>query len=198
MARPASDIPDRILVSAREHFAKSGVDGASLRAIARSAKTSVAMIGYHFESKDGLFRAVVNEVYDPFVEALRAVAEAHRDPLERLQALLRRLSDVTDDERMTLRIVMREATIQSDRIYYVLGRFLTGHGQLVREALQAAKEEGEVRDVPAIASLPSLIAPVVLPQFFKPLMEQVIGPEADVSTLVDTALDIVLYGLVPR
>jgi TetR/AcrR family transcriptional regulator len=198
MARPASDMAERILDAAREQFARSGVDGASLRAIASAAGTSVAMIAYHFENKDGLFRAVVDRVYDPFVADLEAVVAAESDPLERLKALLRRIGSVSEEERATMRIVLREATIFSERLFYVLGRFMQGHGRLLRDTLSAAQEAGELRAVSPLASLPSLVAPVILPQVFRPAVEQLFGNDLPIDALVETALDISLNGLLPR
>ena len=62
MARPRSDIEPRIVHAARRRFLKEGVDGASLRTIARDAKTSIGMVYYYFPTKDDLFFAVVEEV----------------------------------------------------------------------------------------------------------------------------------------
>src|SRR3954464_10669396 len=63
MARPASDIAERVVVSARTRFLAEGVEGASLRAIARDADTSLGMVYYYFPTKDALFLAVVEDVY---------------------------------------------------------------------------------------------------------------------------------------
>ena len=46
MARPRGDIAPRILHAARKRFLVEGVDGASLRAIARDARTNKGMIYY--------------------------------------------------------------------------------------------------------------------------------------------------------
>ena len=63
MARPRSDIRPRIVDSARARFLSLGVDGASLREIARDAGTNIGMVAYYFPTKDDLFLAVVEEVY---------------------------------------------------------------------------------------------------------------------------------------
>jgi AcrR family transcriptional regulator len=44
MARPASDIQKRIFVAARARFLSEGVDGASLRQIAKDAGTNIGMV----------------------------------------------------------------------------------------------------------------------------------------------------------
>jgi AcrR family transcriptional regulator len=44
MARPRSDIRPRLLASARARFLREGVDGASLRSIAKDAATNIGMV----------------------------------------------------------------------------------------------------------------------------------------------------------
>lgn len=196
MARPGSDIPERIIAAAREHFARSGVDAASLRKIAKDAGTSAPMISYHFENKDGLFRAVVDEVYDGFMADLEAAASETADPLERIEAIVRRVAGATPVERMTMRIVMREASVESDRLLYVAGRFLGGHGRLIREALTEAQEAGQVRPINQLAAVPALLAPVAISQLFRPIFEAVLGDQMD--ELFEQIIDIIFKGLLPR
>lgn len=50
---------DRILDVAERLFAESGVAGTSVRAITDSAGVNVAAVNYHFRTKEGLIRAVI-------------------------------------------------------------------------------------------------------------------------------------------
>ena len=50
---------DLLLTTAERLFAERGVDAASLRAVMGAAGTNVAAVHYHFGSKDGLVRALI-------------------------------------------------------------------------------------------------------------------------------------------
>ncbi len=55
----------RILDAAEKLFAKHGFDATSLRAIIASAGVNLAAIHYHFRSKEGLIRAVIERRFAP-------------------------------------------------------------------------------------------------------------------------------------
>lgn len=77
--RPVGTESTRAMVVdvAREAFARSGYEGASLRAVAREAGVDPSTVVHFFGSKQGLFQAVVENItpaLGPVVEALRAGA----------------------------------------------------------------------------------------------------------------------------
>src|SRR6185436_13781032 len=115
MARPRTDIRPRILLAARERFRETGVDGASLRAIARDAKTSIGMIYYYFPTKDDLFFAVVEESYAKILADMERALAPDGTLEERLVRLFERIANVSDDEIETVRLVGREALLSSAR-----------------------------------------------------------------------------------
>jgi TetR/AcrR family transcriptional regulator len=64
---------DRVLDGAAEEFAAAGFAGARIDRIARRTRLNVRMIYYHFGSKKGLYRAVLENIYvemSRIVEAL--------------------------------------------------------------------------------------------------------------------------------
>jgi len=64
MARPvnadAQATQAKILATAYQLFASSGIDGASVRDIARGAGVSLAMVHHYFGSKQGLYEACID------------------------------------------------------------------------------------------------------------------------------------------
>lgn len=56
---------DDILVAARTLFSEKGFDATTMRAIAGSAGVDVALVSYHFGSKDQLFAATMNLPINP-------------------------------------------------------------------------------------------------------------------------------------
>jgi AcrR family transcriptional regulator len=67
---------DRILRGATEEFAEAGFAGARIDRIAKKTTFNVRMIYYHFGSKRGLYRAVLESIYE---QAARLLDTSERD-----------------------------------------------------------------------------------------------------------------------
>ncbi|GIW44574.1 MAG: hypothetical protein KatS3mg077_1856 [Candidatus Binatia bacterium] len=65
----------RILAAAEEIFAAKGFAGASTREIADKAGVNISSLHYHWESKETLYFAVFQDVYDRIVEVIRKALE---------------------------------------------------------------------------------------------------------------------------
>ncbi|OBJ48739.1 TetR/AcrR family transcriptional regulator [Mycobacterium sp. 1423905.2] len=65
--RPAgnSDTRERILVKARELFARNGIGNTSIRAVAAAADVDSALVHHYFGTKEKLFAAAVHIPIDP-------------------------------------------------------------------------------------------------------------------------------------
>lgn len=72
--KPTPIHPDHILDAAQAVFARDGVRGASLRAIAREAGCDPALIYYHFEHKEALFLALLERRFPPLLRDMEALA----------------------------------------------------------------------------------------------------------------------------
>jgi len=90
---------DRVLEVACELFADAGFHGAHFREICKRAGTNVAGICYHFQSKEGLYRAVLMEAGRrlSYRDNDLAASGAHLPPDKRLlnltESLLQKLSE---------------------------------------------------------------------------------------------------------
>lgn len=63
----------RILEGAADEFAAAGFAGARIDRIARRTRFNVRMIYYHFGSKKGLYRAVLENIYEQMSRILEAL-----------------------------------------------------------------------------------------------------------------------------
>lgn len=84
-----ADLRRLILDRTRHLLVTEGYDGLSMRKIARSVGCSATSIYLHFESKDALTHALIDEGMRKLYADLSDVAQAHPEPPVRLEALSR-------------------------------------------------------------------------------------------------------------
>jgi AcrR family transcriptional regulator len=201
MARPRTDIAPRILRAARARFRKSGVDGASLRAIARDARTSIGMVYYYFPTKDDLFFAVVEQVYEKFLASLEQALAPEGTTEERLGRLYERLANLSKDELEILVLVVHEALLSSKRLERVLERFARGHLPLGLRLILEGQQRGELdaRRHPIVLLLAtfSLAGPAQLVRRALDRRMPVTGAPAG-DALARELVDVLLHGIAPR
>jgi len=197
MARPRSDLAPRIVHAARDVFARTGVDLASLRQIARAAGTNIGMIYYYFPSKDDLFHAVVEEVYEALLADLNRMLAPPASVRERLVRLYQRVGALADVEREVVAIVIREVLMSEPRRRWLIERFLHGHVPMVLGLIAEGQRTGELDPArhPALLLL-CTAALGTMPQIALRMM-----PFGDVvagGDLAQTLVDILLGGVAPR
>lgn len=83
-AKGTEDKRRMILASAREVFAESGLEGASLRAVAAHAGYTPAALYFHFDSKEALYADVLNQSLERLADYVQSAIKpitAHEERL---------------------------------------------------------------------------------------------------------------------
>jgi AcrR family transcriptional regulator len=201
MPRPKSDIDVRILHAARQRFLAEGVDGASLRSIAKDAHTSIGMVYYYFPTKDDLFLAVVEEVYERVLADLSDALSFDLPVTERIRRLYERLGRIDDEEQLVLRLVVREALVSSTRLDRLFARFQRGHIPLVLRAVSDGVQDGTLSaERHPLLLVAALVAFGTVPQVFaKALASRLpLGSVPEGAQLANELVDLLFKGVGPR
>jgi AcrR family transcriptional regulator len=116
-----ADTRGTVLAAARTRFAEHGYDGTKLRDVAADADVDVALVSYHFGSKDGLFAAAMALDVNP----ARLVEELTREGADGLgERLVRRLLTLLDGDRGTPFVGLVRSAATNDRAAALLREFV--------------------------------------------------------------------------
>jgi AcrR family transcriptional regulator len=117
MARPvnadSAATRRRIRENAVTLFARHGVDGVSVRTIANEAGVSLAMVHHYFGSKNGLYRACIDAMYDTLAEMRPRLAaavtesDAATSPAALIERIVREAFRFARERQVTVRLVQR-------------------------------------------------------------------------------------------
>lgn len=144
---PAADgsAKKQLLTSARRLFARQGLGGTSIRDIANAAKLNSSLISYYFQSKEGLYRACVEEIAQTSLQMTEKVLQPAQNETEfrlRLQMFLDNIFQLFLEDRDTGLILIREYDRQHSPAEEVFRlSYLKILGQIVNFFRQAQKDE---------------------------------------------------------
>jgi AcrR family transcriptional regulator len=123
--RPSADpTRDRILAAAVDLFAERSFDGATTREIAARAGVTQPLLNYHYRSKDDLWRAAVDSLFESLVGAMRTHDEELRgvDGLTAAKARVREFVTFSARHPQLHRIITQESKADSARMDYLVER----------------------------------------------------------------------------
>ena len=201
MPRPKSDIDKRILAAARRRFLAEGVDGASLRAIAKDAGTSIGMVYYYFPTKDELFMAVVEQIYEKLLAGLGEALAKDAPVARRIERLSLRVAAMSKGELETIRLVVREALSSQRRFESLMARFRRGHIGQVIDTIADGIHGGAIDPklhplVVAMSTFALAIAPQIMRRVGGSQMPFGLAPAAEEPA--PALIDILFHGIGPR
>ncbi len=138
----------RILLAAAEEFATGGLFGARVDQIARRAETNERMLYYYFDSKEGLYEAVLEKVYGDIRTLERELNVGELEPREGLSRLVEFTFDYHDRHRDFVRLVTIE-NIHGAKYIEQLKSFKNRNVSIIKtleELLARGVESGVFRD----------------------------------------------------
>ncbi len=147
--RRPEEVKARILEAALNTFATHGFDGATIAMIADDANVKVSLLLYHFQSKELLWRAVVNDVAarSPLLHILENGSDEYGSAREKLRAVIRRVVEASAAAPNLHLLMTQEARKPSERLHWLCETFIKKDFESVCELIRAGQKEGAVHEV---------------------------------------------------
>jgi TetR/AcrR family transcriptional regulator len=124
---------ERILAAALSAFSSTGFQGASTRQIARDAKVTHQLVAHYFATKQVLWEAVVNSVFEPFGTAIYARLEGLRgvEPRTVAKLVMKEFVVNSAEHPEVNRIVLQEARVGGDRMRWLVDTYVIPFRDLI-------------------------------------------------------------------
>jgi len=196
--RRKADRPGEIIQAAMEVFAERGFAAARLEEIARRAGVSKGALYLYFETKEQLFRAVVDQAIAPNIQMVRAMIAAHPGPLADLlrQAVERILVLVeTLPVGGVLKMVIGEAgnfpqlarVWHDDLVAHILGA--------LADAIAAAQARGEVKAGDPRAYALEIVSPMLIAVIWREIFVPVGAEPFNLGELLRQHVETMIEGM---
>lgn len=140
----SADTRDRLIDAALDVFAAHGFDGATTREIARRAGVALAALPYHFTTKDALWRAAADRIF----ERLASITAARLDGLDgvdrptQLRLILREFVRFSASHPELHRFMIHEGFVASPRLAWLVETHVRPLYDSVRGLAEEAQRAG--------------------------------------------------------
>jgi AcrR family transcriptional regulator len=134
----------KLLDAAIEAFSENGFKGTSTRDIADRAGVHHPLITYHFKNKSELWRAAADRIFREFnISLVKAMAEIPEiDPKAKAEAFVRTYVRYSRSQPALHRIILQEASYQSDRLEWLTENHLKPLFEEVHKSLTELQRIG--------------------------------------------------------
>lgn len=150
MRASADPSRDRILAAALDLFAERSFEGATTRAIAERAGVTQPLLNYHFSSKDELWRAAVDSVFETLTDTMRGRRDGLRgvDDVAVARLMVREFILFSAHHPQLHRIITHECTAERPRMDYLVERHIRPLYQATVDMLRPLSERGVIPPIP--------------------------------------------------
>ena len=193
-----STVTRAALIEAAVHeFAAHGFDGASTRAIATRAGVHQPQINYHFASKLELWRAAVDGLFAELqADTAEAMAGA-RSPADELAAGIRAFVRHAARRPELNRIMVRESGAPSERLDWLVTRFVRRRFRIVAELWEPLRRDGITVDLDALTAFYVMLGGGTLLYTNAPEARQVAGFNPEQPDRIEAHAEALVSMLMP-
>jgi AcrR family transcriptional regulator len=164
----------RIVSTAEGIFAGQGLAGARMDEIARTAKVNKALLYYYFQSKEDLYRFVLETLLSQLRERIGPQATGPISPGKRLAAVIDNFFDFVERHPNYPRLIQREMMGGPNMEWIVSEYYRPLHGQLVG-LIEEGISAGEFRCVDTTNTAFNVISIMVFYFAAAPVLSLVLG-----------------------
>jgi len=169
----------KLMEAGRELFAKDGLEGTRVDRLADLAGVNKALINYHFRGKEGLYRAVLAEIYREVAAELERRLGGEVAPKEQLRAWASALGEIMEEKPDFAAIFLREILAGGERMEGGPAESARRSLALLERTLSEGRRSGEIRDTDPFLLHLLLLGGIMLAQLSAPYRERLESPESD-------------------
>ena len=186
LGRPAGKDSERVradlLDAAREHFLSREFKAVSIRRIAATAGVNGAMVNYYFGGKQGLYMAMVEDLFRRLEDSLGAL---DKDSALTVADFSNSYCKLLAENPWWPNFFVREVLFsEGETREAIIDKFRSVFAPRLLQSIQAGISEGHFRqDLNPGLTLLSLMAMTIFPFLAKPMVEQILQLSLDETTV---------------
>lgn len=187
---------ESILAAAVELFAKQGFNGTSIAAVAKQAEQSKALVQYHFETKERLWKETVSHIWQQRNNSMThylgedlLTAPAGKDHSQMVRQLCKGLIQFTIANPEWVKILYQESVIPGPRLDWMIETFLKTDLQQGVDLVKLAQSLNLLPSIDPMSMQTILIGALIHYVSIAPLTSRILGRDMFSDKQIDHFVD---------
>jgi TetR/AcrR family transcriptional regulator len=180
--RTEGDTRGAILAAARCVFARNGVDGTSVREVAEAASVNNAMIYYHFQDKDDLYRSVLTDSFSPMIDIwndeIFKSSVPVKEKIRKYAESFIRFQQVNEELR---RLMAMEFASSGGNIAWICEKYFADNYSRLAEIFKEGMKKGELKKFDPSLAAASLIGVIIHNFILQPVAKHINGKSVNLN-----------------
>ena len=184
----------KLIAAGLEIFAARGFEGATTRAIAQKAQVALASLPYHFRTKEALWKAAANDIFERFAERMARARAESKDlgSREQTRFMLSEYVRFTAEHPEMLQIVFQEGISPNARTNWLVEEHIRPNFEYVKSETTRAVANGYGRSGRTEHLYYMMIGSAALPYVVANEFECLTGRSSTDPDLIDAHVDAML------
>ena len=193
---------ERLIAAAIPLFALHGYETVSTGQIAAAADLSQPMVHYHFKSKDRIWFVAMETLMRDLSRRFPNRREELKDlePVSRLKVLTRRFILMSASDTTLSRIVLHESLTQSDRLTWLVRRYIARGFRDFDQAIREGVEADRVKPLADYAVSNTIVSASAftfcLASMVRLVYNRGLSGETEIQEMTDSIIEIIFHGIV--
>ncbi|MBX2943417.1 MAG: TetR/AcrR family transcriptional regulator [Cyclobacteriaceae bacterium] len=171
----------KILAAAKELFEEKGFDRTTVREVATKAEANVALINYHFGSKENLLASIVKEMTDQTRLRLTDISNTTSDPIQKLNQVIDLYVERLHSNRNYYQMIHREMSTRLLRpeLHDLLSKIIRRNKDEIKKILENGQHKKVFRKDIDLDLVISTIFGLMYQTTHSGFREKIIGAKED-------------------
>lgn len=194
------DSRTKLITAAAQLFADKGFSAVSIRELAQQAGVNSALISYHFDGKEGLYTAVLENQFSLMLQLAERINQEPLTPEQRIREYAITVLNIHQKYPVLIRLLYSELFNPSPCFEVITQKFLAKLFQILFKAISDGIEAGQFRADLQIENAVISLAGIMNFYFISRPLTKKLLPESDncAEAYTKQAVEIFLAGITRR
>ena len=184
-----------ILKASETLFANQGFEKTTVRQIAKTAEVNVAVIFYHFKTKENLHQEIFENCFNKLNRNIKAALVLRRGADEKIKDIIAAFVTSLRQHKNIHQIILRETINRSKHLELIINKYIQKNHNMIEDTIKEGIEMGMFKDYDSLLYTFNLVGMVLFYFTYQPIIETIDKERHTMDHVVENIYNVFMDGI---